>query len=104
MSYIRIIKKSIAAFSILLFLIFLMYSLEREDSKEEPVVQNINYGLDFQLTYDTGKTWKNRTSLKENTKKSSNCENSVKLQNIVDFPSIGFGVFMMETSGLTYSL
>ena len=96
MSYIRIIK--IAAFSILLYLIFLMYSLEKEDL-QELIVHNINYGLDFQLTYNTGKSLKRRSSLPKNEKESSNCDIPLKLQNIADFSFIENGVFMMETSG-----
>ena len=97
MLYSGIIKKNIAAFSIL-FLIFLMYSLEREDL-QELIVQNMNYGLDFQLTYKTGKTTIKRSSLTKIEKESSNCDIPVKLQNIADLSSIEYGVFMMETSG-----
>ena len=97
MLYTGIIKNNIAAFSIL-FLIFLMYSLEKEDL-QELIVHNINYGLDFQLTYNTGKSLKRRSSLPKNEKESSNCDIPVKLQNIADFSFIENGVFMMETSG-----
>ena len=67
MLYTGIIKKNIAAFGILL-LIFLMYSLEREDL-QDLVVQNINYGLDFQLKVNNaGKNLKRRSSLPKNEK------------------------------------
>ena len=104
MLYTGIIKNNIAAFSIL-FLIFLMYSLEKEDLQELIVhnitntIHNINYGLDFQLTYNTGKSLKRRSSLPKNEKESSNCDIPLKLQNIADFSFIENGVFMMETSG-----
>ena len=98
MLYTGIIKKNIAAFGILL-LIFLMYSLEREDL-QDLVVQNINYGLDFQLKVNNaGKNLKRRSSLPKNEKESSNCDIPVKLQNIADFSFVENGVFMMETSG-----
>ena len=97
-----IIKKNFLVFTIL-FLIFLMYSLERDDL-EELIVQKINYGLDFKMTYNTGKAIKRRSSLTKYEKEESfifesNCASPIKLQNIADFSSIEYGVFMMETSG-----
>ena len=93
-----IIRKHISAITILFF-IFLMYSLEREDLEELSSIQKINYGLDFKLTYNTGKKLKSRSSLTKEEKEYSSCDKAVKLQNIADLSSIEFGVFMMETSG-----
>ena len=64
-----IIKKNFLVFTIL-FLIFLMYSLERDDL-EELIVQKINYGLDFKMTYNTGKAIKRRSSLTKYGKEES---------------------------------
>ena len=99
MYFTGIIKKNCLVLTIL-FLIFLMYSLEKDDL-EELIVQEINYGLDFKMTYNTGKTLKRRLTKneKESSSFESNCASPVQLQNIADLSSIEFGVFMMETSG-----
>ena len=69
MLFTGIIKKNFLVFTIL-FLIFLMYSLERDDL-EELIVQKINYGLDFKMTYNTGKAIKRRSSLTKYGKEES---------------------------------
>ena len=99
MYFTGIIKKNFLVFTIL-FLIFLMYSLEKDDL-EELIVKEINYGLDFKMTYNTGKTLKRRLTKneKESSTFESNCASPVQLQNIADLSSIEYGVFMMETSG-----
>ena len=102
MFFTGIIKKNFLVFTIL-FLIFLIYSLERDDL-EEVIVKKINHGLDFKMTYNTGKAIKRRSSLTKYGKEESlifesNCASPIKLQNIADFSSIEYGVFMMETSG-----
>ena len=84
---------------VILFFILFLSLFEKGTSQEKPL-QNINYGLDFKLTYNVGKTLKRRSSITSQVKENSECGASIKLQDIADFASIEYGVFMMETSGI----
>ena len=85
---------------ILLILFFILFlSLFEKGTSQEKPLQNINYGLDFKLTYNVGKTLKRRSSITSQVKENSECDAPIKLQDIADFASIEYGVFMMETSG-----
>ena len=59
------------------------------------------YGLDFKLTYKTGKSIRKRLtrSDSESAIEGSDCNFPVKLANISKFSAIDFGIIMMETSG-----
>ena len=86
---------------ILLILFFILFlSLFEKGTSQEKPLQNINYGLDFKLTYNVGKTLKRRSSITSQVKENSECGAPIKLQDIADFASIEYGVFMMETSGI----